>query len=240
MVWQPLRQELFRTPLVSFLYERGWRNSFAQAGFPGIEKEYELAMEFFENARGKTVMDLSCGSGALPPDPRPYAHVTLRPRAPRVLLLTRPPSHPPLAPSLRVATPPHVRWWQTTYACTYTSTCKCVHARARARAHARTHTHARCARTHTHARTHKHTHTYTYTYTYTTGLMVRRLAKSQAFGKVIAVDFSESMLEEVPACMDAYMHECMHTHRHTCMHAWVRTDMHACMHACIHNSCRWT
>jgi len=88
---QPLRQELFRTPLVSFLYERGWRNSFAQAGFPGIEKEYELAMEFFENARGKTVMDLSCGSG----------------------------------------------------------------------------------------------------------LMVRRLAKSQAFGKVIAVDFSESMLEEV-------------------------------------------
>jgi len=48
---------------VSFLYERGWRESFAQAGFPGIEKEYELAMDFFENARGKTVMDLSCGSG---------------------------------------------------------------------------------------------------------------------------------------------------------------------------------
>jgi hypothetical protein len=26
-------------------------------------KEYELAMEFFKDARGKTVMDLSCGSG---------------------------------------------------------------------------------------------------------------------------------------------------------------------------------
>jgi DNA-directed RNA polymerase subunit RPC12/RpoP len=62
---QPLRQELFRTPVVSYLYERGWRESFKQAGFPGIEKEYELAMEFFQEARGKTVMDLSCGSGLM-------------------------------------------------------------------------------------------------------------------------------------------------------------------------------
>jgi len=62
---QPLRQELFRTPVVSYLYERGWRESFVQAGFPGIEKEYELAMDFFKDARGKTVMDLSCGSGLM-------------------------------------------------------------------------------------------------------------------------------------------------------------------------------
>jgi len=63
---QPLRQELFRTPVVSYLYERGWRESFAQAGFPGIEKEYELAMDFFRDvAKGKTVMDLSCGSGLM-------------------------------------------------------------------------------------------------------------------------------------------------------------------------------
>ena len=62
---QPLRQELFRTPVVSYLYERGWRESFKQAGFPGIEKEYDLAMDFFEAARGKTVMDLSCGSGLM-------------------------------------------------------------------------------------------------------------------------------------------------------------------------------
>jgi len=62
---QPLRQELFRTPVVSYLYERGWRNSFAQAGFPGIEKEYDLAMDFFADVSGNTVMDLSCGSGLM-------------------------------------------------------------------------------------------------------------------------------------------------------------------------------
>jgi hypothetical protein len=44
----PIRQELFRTPLVSFLYERGWRQGFASAGFPGIEKEYDLVMDFFQ------------------------------------------------------------------------------------------------------------------------------------------------------------------------------------------------
>jgi hypothetical protein len=41
-------QELFRTPYVSYLYERGWRNSFAQAGFPGIDKEYKLVLDFFQ------------------------------------------------------------------------------------------------------------------------------------------------------------------------------------------------
>jgi len=88
---QPLRQELFRTPTVARAYERGWRASFAQAGFPGIEKEFDLVMDYFQDKRGLTVLDLSCGSG----------------------------------------------------------------------------------------------------------LMVRRLAKSNAYGKVIALDFSESMLEEV-------------------------------------------
>ena len=34
---QPLRQELFRTPAVSFAYERGWRDSFKQAR-PGTLK----------------------------------------------------------------------------------------------------------------------------------------------------------------------------------------------------------
>ncbi|EKX37799.1 hypothetical protein GUITHDRAFT_116106 [Guillardia theta CCMP2712] len=62
---QPLRQELFRTPVVSWLYERGWRAGFASAGFPGIEKEYELVMDFFQEARNKTVVDLSCGSGLM-------------------------------------------------------------------------------------------------------------------------------------------------------------------------------
>jgi len=64
---QPLRQELFRTPVLSFLYERGWRDGFKQAGFPGIEKEFEMAMEFFQVARegNGTVIDLSCGSGLM-------------------------------------------------------------------------------------------------------------------------------------------------------------------------------
>ena len=30
---------LFRSPLTSFLYERGWRDNFKRAGFPGIDKE---------------------------------------------------------------------------------------------------------------------------------------------------------------------------------------------------------
>jgi hypothetical protein len=47
----PIRQELFRTPLVSFLYERGWRQGFASAGFPGIEKEYDLVMDFFQGRK---------------------------------------------------------------------------------------------------------------------------------------------------------------------------------------------
>jgi len=29
----------YRTPLVSFLYERGWRQNFIWGGFPGPEKE---------------------------------------------------------------------------------------------------------------------------------------------------------------------------------------------------------
>jgi len=62
---RPLRQELFRTPTVSYLYERGWRDSFKQAGFPGIEKEFELVQQFFEGEPNRTVIDLSCGSGLM-------------------------------------------------------------------------------------------------------------------------------------------------------------------------------
>lgn len=31
--------ELFRSPLISFVYERGWRQGFSWAGFPGVDKE---------------------------------------------------------------------------------------------------------------------------------------------------------------------------------------------------------
>ena len=38
-----VQTQMFRSPLIAFLYERGWRQNFRNAGFPGIEKEYEEA-----------------------------------------------------------------------------------------------------------------------------------------------------------------------------------------------------
>ncbi|GLC56003.1 hypothetical protein PLESTB_001054000 [Pleodorina starrii] len=56
--------ELFRNPLVSFAYERGWRQGFAWAGFPGVDKEYDIAMSYLlPAASGKVMVDMSCGSG---------------------------------------------------------------------------------------------------------------------------------------------------------------------------------
>ncbi|PIA52217.1 hypothetical protein AQUCO_01000236v1 [Aquilegia coerulea] len=38
----PASTTIFRTPLVSYLYERGWRQSFSiWGGFPGPDKEFE-------------------------------------------------------------------------------------------------------------------------------------------------------------------------------------------------------
>jgi SAM-dependent methyltransferase len=56
---------LFRGPLVPFLYERGWRQQFKNAGFPGIDKEFAEVTEYFTPANGGTVVDLSCGSGLM-------------------------------------------------------------------------------------------------------------------------------------------------------------------------------
>jgi SAM-dependent methyltransferase len=57
---------LFRSPLTAFLYERGWRQGFANAGFPGIDKEFEEVSEFFAPAAsGGVVVDMSCGSGLM-------------------------------------------------------------------------------------------------------------------------------------------------------------------------------
>ncbi|XP_042031225.1 uncharacterized methyltransferase At1g78140, chloroplastic [Salvia splendens] len=56
--------ELFRFPLVSFLYERGWRQSFTVwGGFPGPEQEFELMKEYLQPVLGGTIVDASCGSG---------------------------------------------------------------------------------------------------------------------------------------------------------------------------------
>ncbi|CAA7013347.1 unnamed protein product [Microthlaspi erraticum] len=59
----PLSTELFRTPLVSYLYERGWRQNFIWGGFPGPEKEFEMAKEYLKPVLGGNIIDASCGSG---------------------------------------------------------------------------------------------------------------------------------------------------------------------------------
>ncbi|KAJ1268384.1 hypothetical protein BS78_07G130800 [Paspalum vaginatum] len=59
----PAATEMFRTPLVSFLYERGWRQNFIWGGFPGLEREFEMAQTYLKPAAGGTIVDASCGSG---------------------------------------------------------------------------------------------------------------------------------------------------------------------------------
>jgi SAM-dependent methyltransferase len=69
----PMR-DLFTSPSVSFAYERGWRQGFAAAGFPGADKEFEMAREYFAPVMDKkisdsngmnrgTVVDMSCATG---------------------------------------------------------------------------------------------------------------------------------------------------------------------------------
>ncbi|KAK9111053.1 hypothetical protein Scep_018572 [Stephania cephalantha] len=59
----PASSELFRTQLVSFLYERGWRQNFTWGGFPGPDKEFEMAKNYLKPVLGGNVVDASCGSG---------------------------------------------------------------------------------------------------------------------------------------------------------------------------------
>lgn len=58
----PMR-DLFTSPQVSFAYERGWRQGFAAAGFPGADKEYELVKEYFMPVNPEVVIDMSCATG---------------------------------------------------------------------------------------------------------------------------------------------------------------------------------
>jgi ubiquinone/menaquinone biosynthesis C-methylase UbiE len=66
----PMR-DLFTSPSVSYAYERGWRQGFAAAGFPGADKEFELAKEYFapviakrrSSGEDKVVVDMSCATG---------------------------------------------------------------------------------------------------------------------------------------------------------------------------------
>ncbi|KAF3453042.1 hypothetical protein FNV43_RR03475 [Rhamnella rubrinervis] len=59
----PARSELFRSPLVSFLYERGWRQNFSISGFPGPDEEFKMAQDYFKFVEGGLLVDVSCGSG---------------------------------------------------------------------------------------------------------------------------------------------------------------------------------
>uniref|UniRef100_A0A7S0BTJ8 Methyltransferase type 11 domain-containing protein n=1 Tax=Rhodosorus marinus TaxID=101924 RepID=A0A7S0BTJ8_9RHOD len=61
----PIRQEMFRSSLVSFLYERGWRDAFQRYGFPGPEAEFQMLLDFCEeNGQLNSIAaDVSCGSG---------------------------------------------------------------------------------------------------------------------------------------------------------------------------------
>jgi len=64
--WRSRTQtQLFRSPFTVFLYERGWRQNFNNAGFPGIDKEYDEVSSFFRSAEGGVVVDMSCGTGLM-------------------------------------------------------------------------------------------------------------------------------------------------------------------------------
>lgn len=63
----PMR-DLFTSPAVSFAYERGWRQNFRTAGFPGPDKEFQMAVDFFAPAMeryadSKVLVDMSCATG---------------------------------------------------------------------------------------------------------------------------------------------------------------------------------
>jgi len=54
----------FQNPFVSQIYERGWRQSFSRAGFPGPDKEFEQAQKWLlPVAENGVILDASCGSG---------------------------------------------------------------------------------------------------------------------------------------------------------------------------------
>eukprot|EP00527_Entomoneis_sp_CCMP2396_P003794 CAMPEP_0198142998 /NCGR_PEP_ID=MMETSP1443-20131203/5644_1 /TAXON_ID=186043 /ORGANISM="Entomoneis sp., Strain CCMP2396" /LENGTH=418 /DNA_ID=CAMNT_0043806135 /DNA_START=28 /DNA_END=1281 /DNA_ORIENTATION=+ len=63
----PMR-DLFTSPAVSYAYERGWRDQFRTAGFPGEDEEARMAMEYFSPAMARSMdtralVDMSCATG---------------------------------------------------------------------------------------------------------------------------------------------------------------------------------
>lgn len=65
LVPQNLKQNIFRLQTLPGLYERGWRDMFQLAGFPGAQKEIDMFLDFAQPHPDANVLDLSCGSGIL-------------------------------------------------------------------------------------------------------------------------------------------------------------------------------
>ncbi|GFQ05201.1 uncharacterized methyltransferase at2g41040 chloroplastic [Phtheirospermum japonicum] len=61
--FKPAGTEIFRSPLVSFVYERGWRQNFNRSGFPGPDEEFNMSQKYFKPSEGGVLVDVSCGSG---------------------------------------------------------------------------------------------------------------------------------------------------------------------------------
>jgi len=60
---RPISVSLFQSPVVAWLYERGWRDRFSTAGFPGPEAEVHLARTYLDT--NGLILDASCGSGVM-------------------------------------------------------------------------------------------------------------------------------------------------------------------------------
>ena len=58
-----LSSRFFQNSILSSIYERGYRQNFKNAGFPGPEAESAEAISFFQPTGDEIVVDLSCGSG---------------------------------------------------------------------------------------------------------------------------------------------------------------------------------
>merc|ERR1712003_113842 len=78
--------KLFQSPVISYVYERGWRQGFDWAGFPGADAEFDLLEKLYfgdnattlqvegnigseaktqEKISQRSVLDVSCGTGLL-------------------------------------------------------------------------------------------------------------------------------------------------------------------------------
>lgn len=71
---------------MAYVYERGWRDNFSRAGFPGPAAEADIALDFLAGAH--SLLDVSCGSGIMARE--------LAVRMPETRLLASDISHPML------------------------------------------------------------------------------------------------------------------------------------------------